>query len=82
MQKFEKLDDESIMEFGKYQGEKLEDIPANYLLWLEDQTKSKANTKFKNGLLIYIHKNRFVLENQAKEEKRAYNRAKYGKQRV
>lgn len=31
------MDDQSLMPFGKYQGGKMEDVPASYLLWLRDQ---------------------------------------------
>lgn len=31
------LDDNYIMPFGKYKDVKLEDVPADYLLWLKDQ---------------------------------------------
>lgn len=30
------MDDQSLMPFGKYKGEKLENVPARYLLWLWD----------------------------------------------
>ncbi|MFH0907155.1 MAG: DUF3820 family protein [bacterium] len=32
------MDDNSTMPFGKYSGEKLGDVPDNYLVWLWDQT--------------------------------------------
>lgn len=31
------LDDQSPMPFGKHKGKKMEDVPAEYLLWLRDQ---------------------------------------------
>ncbi len=30
------MSDQDIMPFGKYRGEKMEDIPASYLLWLRE----------------------------------------------
>jgi uncharacterized protein (DUF3820 family) len=33
------MKDESIMPFGKYKGEKLANIPPDYLLWLFDNGK-------------------------------------------
>ena len=68
MNSFIKLTDESIMPWGKYKGETLENIPASYLLWLEDNIKSdpKTNDQFRNGLIIYCEENRFVLNNQNK----------------
>lgn len=68
MNAFKKLTDDSIMPWGKYKGETLEDVPASYLLWLEDNIKSKPETNdpFRNGLIIYCEENRFVLNNQNK----------------
>lgn len=31
------MNDQSLMPFGKYKGRKMEDVPADYLLWLRDQ---------------------------------------------
>lgn len=31
------MTDQDLMPFGKYKGEKMEDVPASYLLWLRDQ---------------------------------------------
>lgn len=31
------MDDSDVMPFGKYHGEELQDVPAQYLLWLFDQ---------------------------------------------
>lgn len=31
------MDDSTPMPFGKYKGRKMEDVPADYLLWLRDQ---------------------------------------------
>jgi len=33
------MNDESIMPFGKYKGEKLANVPSSYLLWLFDAGK-------------------------------------------
>ena len=33
------MNDESIMPFGKYKGEKLANVPPSYLLWLFDEGK-------------------------------------------
>ena len=33
----EKLNDSSVMMFGKHKGEKLANVPASYLLWLFDK---------------------------------------------
>ena len=31
------MDDNSIMPFGKYKGEKMANVPASYLLWIYDE---------------------------------------------
>ena len=31
------MSDQDLMPFGKYKGEKMEKVPASYLLWLRDQ---------------------------------------------
>lgn len=31
------MTDQDLMPFGKYKGEKMENVPASYLLWLRDQ---------------------------------------------
>jgi uncharacterized protein (DUF3820 family) len=31
------MSDQDLMPFGKYKGEKMEDVPASYLLWLRDR---------------------------------------------
>lgn len=31
------ITDDSLMPFGKYQGTKMANVPASYLLWLHDQ---------------------------------------------
>ena len=33
------MTDESIMPFGKYKGEKLANVPPEYLMWLYDEGK-------------------------------------------
>lgn len=33
------MNDESIMPFGKYKGEKMANIPPDYLIWLYDNGK-------------------------------------------
>lgn len=31
------MDDNSLMPFGKHKGERMQDVPAEYLLWLHDE---------------------------------------------
>ena len=49
------MNDESIMPFGKYKGEKMANIPPDYLLWLYD------NGKCYGEVLQYIKENLDVL---------------------
>ena len=53
------MDDNSIIKFGKYQGRKLANIPAWWLLWYYDQNKP---------LMDYIDENREILEKVKPEE--------------
>jgi uncharacterized protein (DUF3820 family) len=39
------MNDESIMPFGKYKGEKMANIPADYLLWLYENSKVFGEVK-------------------------------------
>ena len=70
MKTFTRLSDESIMPWGKYKGEELQDIPASYLIWLEGEILKKwedGRTLFQNGILVYVSENRDVLESEAKK---------------
>ncbi|GHV31548.1 hypothetical protein FACS1894177_06380 [Bacteroidia bacterium] len=49
------LNDKSPMPWGKFKGEKMEDVPADYLLWL--YREDKADTE----VLVYINDNYLVL---------------------
>lgn len=63
--------DETLMPFGKHQGKKLANVPASYLLWLEDQIKPKAPNKRtlnEKLLLEYIEDNRDVLIKENKHQ--------------
>ncbi len=39
------LTDASLMPWGKYQGEKMENVPAEYLIWLYDNNKCSGEVK-------------------------------------
>lgn len=49
------MTDQDLMPFGKYKGEKMEEVPASYLLWLRDQGVSHP------GVKAYIEENETVL---------------------
>jgi len=42
------MTDQDLMPFGKHKGAKMEDVPAQYLLWLYNQNPSHA------GVVAYI----------------------------
>lgn len=54
----DKLNDESLMPWGKYKGDKMENVPAEYLLWLYENDKCSGNVK------EYIIDNLNVLEKE------------------
>jgi len=39
------MNDESLMPFGKYRGEKMANIPPDYLIWLYDNGKVYGDIK-------------------------------------
>lgn len=60
----DKLDDASPMPYGKHKGRPMEDIPADYLLWLVDN--SRASPKVEE----YVKENLDVLQKEIREQKR------------
>lgn len=59
-----KLTDDSLMPFGKYKGEQMADVPADYLLWLHE------NCKCSKDVQDYIVDNLEVLKKQVKKTKK------------
>lgn len=49
------MTDQDLMPFGKYKGERMEKVPASYLLWLRDQGCTHPEVK------SYIEENETVL---------------------
>lgn len=49
------MTDQDLMPFGKYKGEKMEKVPASYLLWLRDQNCNHPQIK------DYIEENLTIL---------------------
>jgi uncharacterized protein (DUF3820 family) len=39
------MEDQDLMPFGKYKGEKMEKVPASYLLWLRDEGCSNRDVR-------------------------------------
>lgn len=58
---------DSVIVFGKHQGRKLRDVPADWLLWAYDNIEPR--TPFTRGLLTWIAANRERIEKKAEEEK-------------
>jgi len=59
------FDDKTRMYFGEHKGKKLEDVPAQYLLWIADQSwMPQKHPK----LLQYINRNRAGLEEEISEQ--------------
>ena len=55
-----KMTHESPMPFGRHKGKRLEDVPANYLLWLGSVLK--PGDAVRTSLLLYIAENQASLE--------------------
>ena len=58
------MNDKSKMPYGKYQGEQMEDVPAEYLLWLYENNKCSGDVK------SYIKENLKVIKMQISNEKK------------
>lgn len=58
------MTDKSLMPFGIHKGEKLEDVPADYLIFLYD------NDKCGKELRSYIEENRETLDLEIAQKKR------------
>lgn len=54
------FDDNSLMPWGKHEGEKMANVPASYLLWIYDNNKCHGEVK------SYIVKNLELLKNEVK----------------
>lgn len=57
------LNDDSIMPFGKYKGEKLGDVPADYLLWLYENDRCDRKVK------SYVEENMDVIKIEIQRNK-------------
>lgn len=52
--------DDTIMVFGKFKGKKLAEVPAWWLLWIEQQSWFQFDPR-NNNLAAYIRENRDLL---------------------
>jgi len=57
------LYDNSPMPFGKYQGEKMANVPASYLMWLYNENKCNKEVR------EYIEDNLDVLQEEIRRKK-------------
>lgn len=58
------MKDDSLMPFGKHQGDKMIDVPADYLIWLFENDKCNAAVR------AYVQANEDVLRLQARQIKK------------
>lgn len=63
------MDDNSLMPFGKYKGEKMANVPPEYLLWIYENSKCTPKVAF------YINRNLDVIKSEIafKEKKSKKN---------
>jgi len=57
------MDDESLMPFGKHKGIKMANVPADYLIWLYDESGCLKYNRF-SDLKKYITDNMDVLKSE------------------
>ncbi len=58
-----KLQDDSPMPYGKYKGFPMEEVPADYLIWLMDNLRASPE------IIEYVKENREVLDKEIKESR-------------
>lgn len=58
-----KLQDDSPMPYGKYKGLPMEEVPADYLIWLVDNSRASPE------IIEYVKENREVLDKEIKESR-------------
>lgn len=63
------LYDDSIITIGTHQGKKLEDVPAEYLLWWYEKNNNITQSHKQYNLKEYIEDNMDVLNKEVKESK-------------
>lgn len=62
----EKLTDESTMPWGKHKGKKMEEVPADYLLFCYNENKACIRVR------KYVEENMDVLKMQAAEKQKFF----------
>lgn len=64
------LKDADVMPWGKHKGEKIANVPANYIFWLEEKISHTAPNKrslFEKDIVKYVDENRHVLNKEIKK---------------
>ena len=61
------LTDTSPMPFGKYSGQAMANIPADYLLWLYKKNQQTRTYGKMKAVMDYIEANKEVLEQEVKQ---------------
>ena len=64
------LEDDSLMPFGKYSGRIMEDVPADYLIFMYEKIRPIAPNKMtlnQKMFVKYVEENKQVIEKQVKE---------------
>lgn len=62
-----KLNDTSPMPYGKYKGRPMEDVPADYLVWLVDNLRASPEVE------KYVKENLDVLQKEIQDGKRKFD---------
>lgn len=60
----DQLTDDSPMPFGKFQGQKMINVPGHYLLWIRDNMKRSSGTKH---VFDYIDDNLEILKKECSQ---------------
>jgi len=60
----DQLTDDSQMPFGKFQGQKMINVPGAYLLWIRDNMKRSSGTKH---VFDYIDDNLEILKKECSQ---------------
>ena len=61
------LTDTSLMPFGKFEGERMANVPADYLLWLYKKNQQARTYGKLKAVMDYIEENKEVLEQEVKQ---------------
>ena len=65
-----KLNDSSLITFGKYKGRRLMDIPPDYLMWLYNDVEGHWFNSSSNDVREYINKNLETIKDKLKYDKK------------